>query len=462
MPPFMRDFRLPARYHVWKWWVCGLLLLATMINYMDRLTLNLLSSRIMDSLQFDVLGYGRIESAFAIAFALGAIGMGFAVDRFGAFWVYPFAVLAWSLAGFCTGFAWGFESMLACRFMLGLAESGNWPCALRTTQTLLPPEERTMGNSILQSGTALGSVITPGIIYVLVKRWDSWQAPFWVVGAFGLSWVVLWFVSVRPRSLALNRAPAGDDAPVTRPSEVKRPPLPLSLFIRRFACLVIVVIAINAAWHFYRAWLPLFLQKEHGYTEDETMGFASLYYIAADLGSLSAGVATLLIVRRGVPVHRGRVLVYLGFAVLTALSVVAAFVPGGPWLPVVLLVVAFGALGVFPNYYSFSQELTVRHQGKLTGFLGCSCWLAMALLHEVVGNWVKAYGSYRLAVGVAGLMPLVGFLALVLLWGKTPATTVEPERDEAYPLPPAVTSETGIQADSPREVGGDLSVRAKG
>jgi hypothetical protein len=28
----------------------------------------------------------------------------------------------------------------------------------------------------------------------------------------------------------------------------------------------------------------------------------------------------------------------------------------------------------------------------------------MALLHEVVGNWVKAYGSYRVVVAVAMVM----------------------------------------------------------
>src|SRR5713226_9160256 len=99
MSSSLRDIRLPPRYHLWKWWVCGLLLLATTINYMDRLTLNLLGVRLMNDLQFDVVGYGRIESGFAIAFALGAIVLGFAVDWFGAFWTYPLAVLAWSVAG---------------------------------------------------------------------------------------------------------------------------------------------------------------------------------------------------------------------------------------------------------------------------------------------------------------------------------------------------------------------------
>src|SRR5260370_186351 len=128
----LRDFRLPARYHFWKWWVCGLLLLATMLNCMDRLTFNLLGVRMMTELNFDVVGYGRIESRFAIGFALGCIVLGFAVDWFGAFWVYPLSVLAWSAAGFFTGYSWDFWSLMACRFLLVLAEEGNSASFLRT------------------------------------------------------------------------------------------------------------------------------------------------------------------------------------------------------------------------------------------------------------------------------------------------------------------------------------------
>jgi ACS family hexuronate transporter-like MFS transporter len=443
----IRDFRLPASHQVWKWWVCGLLLLATMVNYMDRLTFNLLGPRMMDALHFDVQGYGRIESAFAVAFALGAIVLGFAVDRFGAFWIYPLAVLAWSAAGFCTGFAWDFWSLLACRFLLGLAESGNWPSALRTTQRLLPPEERTMGNGILQSGAALGALLTPGIVVVLVRWTGSWQAPFLVVGAFGLTWVGLWFVSVRSRTLGPKPPEEGVGAAshaawVIRPGD-RQASLPWWLFARRFAALFITVITINIAWHFFRAWLPLFLQKQLGYSEEQTAGFLTLYYIAADAGSISAGFLTLLVLRSGLPVFRGRVIVFLGFALLTALSVVAAVLPGGILLLAVLLLVAFGCLGVFPNYYAFSQDLTTRHQGKLTGVLGCSCWMAMALLHEVVGGVVKAYDSYRFGVAVAGLMPLIGFAALVLLWGKTPQVPAEPQTADADIREPA-EAETGI------------------
>src|SRR6201993_3309477 len=96
------------RGQVWKWWACGLLLLATTINYMDRLTLTQTSKRVMKALEFDESGYGELESAFAYAFALGAVLVGWMADRWNVRWLYPAALLIWSMAGFLTGLVNGF------------------------------------------------------------------------------------------------------------------------------------------------------------------------------------------------------------------------------------------------------------------------------------------------------------------------------------------------------------------
>ena len=81
----------PARGAAWKWWVCGLLLLATMINYMDRLTLNQTAVRIKQEFTLDARDYGHLESAFAFAFALGGLVFGWMADR----WMMPTLPPTW-------------------------------------------------------------------------------------------------------------------------------------------------------------------------------------------------------------------------------------------------------------------------------------------------------------------------------------------------------------------------------
>jgi ACS family hexuronate transporter-like MFS transporter len=477
----------------WKWWVCGLLLMATMINYMDRLTLNLMAKPIMDAFQIKEDKYGQLESAFGSAFALGAIIVGWFADRWSVRWIYPAAVLLWSLAGFATGLVPEhlFVALISCRFMLGLAEAGNWPCALRTTQRILPPSERAMGNGILQSGAAFGAILTPLIVVAFLRLWGSWRYPFMVVGGLGLVWVVLWLVSVRSADLALTEKRTSSSlvgilgflvllmgADLVVHLEAPTPWLPLvskftitilgvagvfgwlwwvtadddnlprSVFLRRFWVLAVIVVAINGTWHYFRAWLPLFLQKQHHYELEETSWFLLGYYIATDLGSLTAGFAALRLARRGLPVHGSRVVVFALFGALTLLSVAAATLPAGPLLLGALLVIGFGALGVFPIYYSLSQELTHRHQGKLTGSLGCICWLSMSLLHEVVGDSVVQSGSYSGGVALAGFGPAIALTALLLFWGKSPTVKQEPLPPAEEPLPTPIMHPDGIRASA--------------
>jgi ACS family hexuronate transporter-like MFS transporter len=476
MHPAMPSSPLPTADSLhkpsWKWAICGLLLLATTINYMDRLTLNLMSVPIMDEFRLDKRNYGQLESAFGIAFAFGAILIGWMADRWNVRGIYAASVLIWSLAGLLTGLSQGFVSLLLCRFLLGLAESGNWPCALRTTQRILPPSERTMGNGLLQSGAALGAVLTPIVILLLYNKESpsSWRFPFLIVATLGIVWVVGWWAVVRDEDLALTeRTPSSSLIAILGllvllygidlivhfqfraypwiPLSVKLVVTLLSiagvvwwmirsvrdeeerdrkLFLRRFAVLAVVVSAINMTWHFFRAWLPLFLQQQHGYSLEDTSRFSIFYYIAADVGCLAAGYATLHLARSGWTVHASRMFVFSLCSLATLSSIAAAVLPSGWPLLAVLLLIAFATLGLFPNYYSFTQELSSRHQGKVTGALGCICWLIMSLLHEVIGDMVERTGSYSSGVVIAGLLPMLGVAVLALFWHQSPVSITEP------------------------------------
>jgi ACS family hexuronate transporter-like MFS transporter len=108
-------------------------------------------------------------------------------------------------------------------------------------------------------------------------------------------------------------------------------------------------------------------------------------------------------------------------ALLTSLSMFAASQPKGPLLLASLLVIGFGSLGLFPIYYSLTQELSTRHQGKVTGSLSFITWAMTAEMQVLVGKQVDQTGSYANGIFWLGLTPLVGFIALVCLWGRTHA-----------------------------------------
>jgi ACS family hexuronate transporter-like MFS transporter len=116
-----------ARNSSWRWWVCGLLLLASMINYMDRQTLANAAVRITKQFSLSQEQYGNLEFGFGWAFAAGSIVFGFMVDRISVRLVYPAVLLLWSATGFLTGFVRGYDELLACRILLGLFEAGHWP-----------------------------------------------------------------------------------------------------------------------------------------------------------------------------------------------------------------------------------------------------------------------------------------------------------------------------------------------
>ena len=77
-----------------------------------------------------------------------------------------------------------------------------------------------------------------------------------------------------------------------------------------------------------------------------------------------------------------------------------------------------GALALFPCYYSFVQELSDRHVGRLSGLLSMWVWAATSYLHTVFGSLADRTGSYDAGLVVAGLTPWLGVVAMKVLWDR--------------------------------------------
>jgi ACS family hexuronate transporter-like MFS transporter len=402
----------PPRPGAWKWWVCGLLLLATTFNYMDRQTLANAAVRITGEFHLSKEQYGELELAFGWAFAVGSLVFGFLADRVSVRWLYPGVLLAWSLMGFLSATTADFKGLLACRTLLGLFEAGHWPCALKTTHLLLAPPDRTMGNSMLQSGASIGAIITPLLMRALMTDAPgSWRFPFQVIGAAGLGWIALWFASIRPRDLSIPSSSTS-----TTETHLETPWN--AIFSRPFAVTLVLLFCIHTTWQLLRIWLPMFLQTGRGYSEKDALLFNSAYFIATDVGCIAAGAVSLWLARRGISPHVAKCRVYLFCSLLTALTALVAVLPKGGLLLATLLLVGAGALGVYPCYYSFVQEISSRHVGKITGLLATLVWAISSPIHKYFGRHVDQTQSFDLGIGLVGLTPLIGYIALRLFWNQ--------------------------------------------
>jgi ACS family hexuronate transporter-like MFS transporter len=408
------------------WAVCGVLLLATLLNYMDRQTLAVTLPTLKQEYNLAEARVGMVEGSFGFAFAAGSLLFGWIADRVGPRRLYPIVLAGWSLAGIATAGAGQpqiaqllettadepgtgvFRWLLLCRIVLGLFEAGHWPCALLTVRAVLTARDRPLGNGILQSGASLGAILVAPYIQLTDRLGMSWGFPFWSIGLVGLAWVPLWLWVVSHHDLSRPK----DDLS-------SRVVIPIASHLtRRIIILAIMVGTLTISWQFLRAWLALFLQDYHGYTALATRALMPGYFVAADVGCILSGALVTQLTRRGWAVQPARQLGYLVFAMLAGAAALIPFAGDG-WLMVALLYVAgAGILGLHPYYYALTQELSVKRMGVLSGALAAWGWIASSWFQIRIGSHIEATKSYELGLAIVGLAPMVGLVALLLCWPR--------------------------------------------
>src|SRR6202522_3371606 len=200
-----------------RWVVCGLLFLATAINYMDRTALGLVEPMLKHLLGGDQnpalynRRYSEIVNCFILAYGLGFLVAGRVVDRIGVKKGYSLAIALWALASISHAFARTALGFGIARFALGLGESGNFPSALKATADWFPTEERALATGIFNSGTSAGALIAPMMIPWVAVRY-GWQGAFYTTSSLGLLWLIGWLLfpynRLQPRYGSTTRAAA--------------------------------------------------------------------------------------------------------------------------------------------------------------------------------------------------------------------------------------------------------------
>lgn len=394
--------------------ICALLLLASAINYLDRQTLASASSRILEELDLTNEQYGDIEGLFGYGFVLGSIIFGILADWVSIRWLYPAVLIAWSAATAATAYAEDYQDFLWLRFSLGLFEAGHWPCGVRVVRQLTRVNGRTMGNGLLQSGTSIGAVLAPLVMLALLTdEVGSWRTAFLIVGAVGIFWVGAWFATVR-----------SGDLPYQSRQDQQQTPWSV-FFSKRLLIVLVVVCLINTTWQVFRAWLHLFLSEGRGYSEQQTLLFNSTWFVATDVGCLSVGLFVLWLCARGFTATRSRQIMFTACALMCLTMLGLPFLPKGWMLLAVLLVGGAGALGMFPLYHAFTQDISGRHQGKVTGLAGVTAWFLVPPAQKMFGRLVDQTGSFDVGLAAAAVLPALAAVVLWIFWGKESNATAE-------------------------------------
>ncbi|GAC1470985.1 MAG: hypothetical protein NVSMB9_16630 [Isosphaeraceae bacterium] len=469
----------------WAWAVCWLMFASTVLNYMDRQAISLVGPQIKAEFGLKNVDFGWVLAMFQLSYALFQVPAGYFVDRWDVRRTYAVAVAWWSLAGMAAAFSPGLGMLLVLRALLGVGESFNWPCALRVTAQVLPPADRSLGNGIFNSGAAVGAVVTPLLVPLLTVRF-GWRTSFVVVGSFGFLWVVAWlamFRGGRRQLVSLDQPPRAEPPLAERVAAnqgglsraalltfggvvvgaalvaisafwVGLPALWWSIAclmfgilfaslvlpahrlqgadwteslgavvrLRRFWVLVLVSISINVCWHFLVSWLPTYLKEDRGMTFLASGLWTAVPFLAADLGNLGGGALSRLVANRGATPARARMIVMTLCTLLITCGVWVGRIQSDTLVILLIGVMAMGTAAFMANYFSFTQEVSMRHTGLIVGILGGVGNLCAAGMSPLAGLVKDRTGSFGPIFVLVGLLPFVGLGALLIGWRKEQAS----------------------------------------
>src|ERR1700733_10358133 len=188
-----------------KWWMpTAAMMLLSLLSYVDRNVLALLSHTILREEGLNAEQYGWIISAFSAAYLVGNPVWGRVLDRFGVRVGLGLAVALWTLASASHALAATAMSFAFARAALGFGEGATFPAGLRTATQTLRPDPRSRGVALAYSGGSLGAVLTPIVMTPIALRW-GWRGAFVCTGLFGGIWLALWSAISRDGRLRVRQ-----------------------------------------------------------------------------------------------------------------------------------------------------------------------------------------------------------------------------------------------------------------
>lgn len=389
-----------------RWVIFVLLVLANVVNYIDRQALSILAPVLLTELHLSNVDYSLIVNSFLVAYAVSYLGSGYLVDRIGGRIGVALCVAVWSIAASLHAAAVGFLSLMAVRFLLGFSESGINPGAVKILTQLFPPRDRAFTIGMVMGGAGIGAVFAPiAVVWLLVNA--SWRLSFLVTGLLGFVVLAAWLLVYRARDEVLANQPAFE-------AELHEQ-VPAyswaSLFRLRPTWIIILLHSVaGPVFFFFMFWLPNYLAQARGFSMELIGRTTWIPYLGEFLGLLVGSLVARHLIARGFGALWTRKAVVLACAVIVPVSVVASLQVTGPFAIVILI--AFAMFGIGMQISSFgplpADIFPYGNIASITGIAGLAGSIAGVAFTTLVGVladkglyvvpfWIVA-GAYPMAM----------------------------------------------------------------
>jgi ACS family sodium-dependent inorganic phosphate cotransporter len=410
--------RWPRRYNV-----AGLFFLATVLCYVDRVSISVAIIPLAHQEGYDAAAQGLILSAFFWGYVWPQLAGGWMADRFGGKRVLAAGVAVWSLATFATPYTarFSFAALFAVRVLLGLGEGVNFPSIHSLTARWMLPAERARVISLNFSGMYLGTVVaflaSPPIIVAL-----GWPALFYISGAIGSLWVIGWmkFAADRPEDARRISREELELITSTRGAQPRAARIPWASIARERAVWAIVLahFCSNFGFNILLLWLPTYLHHRFAVTLARVGGYSLIPWIATFAAVNAGGWIADAMLRRHVSVGATRkTMQTVAFAVGAAPLLALPAAPT-PLAAIVLLTLSAAASGLGLSAYGVNHlDVGPTYAGVLMGITNSIAALPGIIGVAAAGFILRATGSFTAVFYLIAAVYAVGMLGY-LAWAS--------------------------------------------
>lgn len=387
--------------------VLGLLCCVSVITFVDRLAIPVAAAGIRADLRLSPEQWGWVLSAYVLANAVFEIPSGAFGDRRGQRLELTRISVWWSAFTALTGWCRSFWQIVSSRFLFGMGAAGAYPNAAGVISRWFPKREHAQAQGFVWAASRLGGALAPLLLVPFAARF-GWRAIFWMLGAVGLLWAVVWRWWFRDSPEEMDGISVEELMEIgSFEREEHRVPwarlvrLPhLWLIVAAYFCYAF------GSW-FYFGWFTTWLMRGAGFSVAQMGVFASFPFVMGVVGNLAGGVLGERMVERF-----GRRSSYRWIAsvalVATAGILLAMSMVRSHAAIVALATVGFGVMDLMlPAAWAMCMSLGGQFGGTATGMMNTAGNLGGWVCTVAFGYLVGMSGDYELPVRVIAGMVLV-------------------------------------------------------